>query len=155
LLVATLALEFVLNGCEYGLRTAEHRVDVQMGQHGFANLPRGNPLDLDFLEVTEILGSTSRRLASEIMRLSAVRLALEQILDFTKATETELRAKSREANHSKQPTKYIDGFAMMEEKIGNMVQTFQQLKLTAECEEKRTETQIAIVSFEPEGTVPP
>ena len=42
---------------------------------------------------------------------------------------------------------------MMEAKIANMVilQNCQQPKLTAECEEKRTETQITVVSFGPKG----
>jgi hypothetical protein len=55
-----------------------------MGQHGFQNLPRSDPLGVDFLQVTETLNTSSRRVSLEIMRLGIIRLVSKEIMGFAK-----------------------------------------------------------------------
>lgn len=118
-----------------------------MGQDGYKNLPRSDPLGVDFLQVTKDLSTASRFVIFERLRLGNIQLATREILDFAKVIEkNKLRKGMQGISDSTQTAKYTEGFEIMEERIDNMVRTCQLLTLEVECLASRSQNQTNLVS---------
>jgi hypothetical protein len=110
-------------------------LEESMGQHEYVNRPMGNPLEIDFAATTRRLSAISRVLQVERMRVDGLMLALA----FMKG-ERELLFNSRsEAREG------------LKEQVDDMISCqrnfCQNLALRAESEEKRAQSQVAVVSI--------
>jgi hypothetical protein len=87
LYLAALLAELSVNTSAERIQWAELRLnelEVMMGQHEYANVWKGKPLEIDFESATTSLNFHTQWLAVQSMRLGSVLLALDQIVFETR-----------------------------------------------------------------------
>jgi hypothetical protein len=111
------------------------------GQHEWADLVQGDPLNLDFTEATKQLNFTSRWVTMEIWRCKTNLLVLERI-----RSEIDLLLPGCEGCEDKVlDVKMKEERRMLKEMIAYHINTCDNLILRAEFEHNRCQTQIAVV----------
>ncbi|PVH75528.1 hypothetical protein DL98DRAFT_593035 [Cadophora sp. DSE1049] len=139
-----MVIELVTASNARRLQAADWRLnelEETMGQHEYINRPMGDPLAIDFIATTRTLNTTSRMLGVERMRLGANILALEMILKEIK----ELRMNISAEDCSSDWQQNGDGSKMITELVAYQMNACQNLVLRAEYQEKRVQSQIAVV----------
>jgi len=119
-----------------------NELEETTGQHEYINIPMKNPLKLDFMAATRRLNFVGRTLGVEKMRADATILTLELISKQVEELK-KLTSGSDNENKLKLPE---DSSRMVDELITCHINACQNLALRAEYEEKRTQTQLAVVS---------
>jgi hypothetical protein len=122
------------------IRSANQRLnDLERaaGQHEWADLTQGDPLNLDFASATKQLNFMSRGIGAEIWRCKSNLLVLENI-----EAENDLLLGFKSLQ---------DEGRSLKELIAYHTNTCQNLILRAEFEDKRLQTQIAVVCCSPHG----
>ncbi|KAF8856034.1 hypothetical protein BDZ45DRAFT_675834 [Acephala macrosclerotiorum] len=109
-----------------------NELEETMGQHQWINRPLGDPLKLDFISTTRTLNFTARTLGVEKMRIQGILLTLSNILLEVENLHT---LDPQEANT----------YTWMKETLAYHTNTAQNLVLRTEYEEKRVQTQLAVV----------
>lgn len=118
-----------------------NELERSAGQHEWADLIQGDPLNLDFTEATKQLNFTSRWLTMEIWRCKTNLLVLENI-----RSEIDLLLPGCEGSEDKVlHVKMKEERRMLKEMIAYHTNTCDNLILRAEFEHKRCQTQIAVV----------
>ena len=87
LLLATLIIDIAVSSCAeriWGCGRTLSSLEELTGQHGYVNVPKGDPLQIDFGMTTQQLNFVARNLAAETLRLSWVQLALTEIAGYIK-----------------------------------------------------------------------
>jgi hypothetical protein len=110
-------------------------LEQETGQHGWADLPLGDPMELDFTGTTRTLNFASRSLGSEVMRFKGNLLILEKIKG-----DLDVLA----ANDSKTSCLQESGLRL-KESIAYQINTCQNNTLRAEFQEKKVQSLIAVV----------
>jgi hypothetical protein len=149
LYLAALLAELSVNTSAERIQCAELRLnelEVMMGQHEYANVWKGKPLEIDFESATTSLNFHTQWLAVQSMRLGSVLLALDQIV-----FETREIANRGGRNVGEQDlaslTSDTDSLCMMEEFVAYLANTAKNLLLRAEYENKRIGAQIQVVRY--------
>ncbi|KUJ23863.1 uncharacterized protein LY89DRAFT_776084 [Mollisia scopiformis] len=134
-LLPVLLSEICLVSSENRVQLSDDRLnglEELMGQHEWINRPVGDPLKLDFVTTTRALNFTSRNLGVEKMRVQGQLLCLSNLLE-----EVELLHKSYPCSE--------DTYTWMKETIANHRNTAKYLLVRTDYEEKRVQTQLAVV----------
>jgi hypothetical protein len=152
LYLAALLAELSVKTSAERIQCAELRLnelEEMMGQHEYANMRKGRPLEIDFESATTSLNFHTQWLAVQSMRLGSVLLALDQMV-----FETREIAKHRDGNVGKLDlasfTSESDSLCMMEEFVAYLANTAKNLLLRAEYERKRIGAQIQVVRYFPQ-----
>ncbi|CZR56162.1 uncharacterized protein PAC_06050 [Phialocephala subalpina] len=135
LLLPVLLVDICLASSATRTQLADDRLnelEETMGQHEWINRPLGDPLKLDFVSTTRTLNFTARTLGVEKMRIQGTLLTLSNILQEVEHLQT--------LDPQEQKT-----YIWMKETIAYHTNTAQNLSLRAEYEEKRVQTQLAVV----------
>lgn len=126
------------------INAAEKRLDElerSAGQHEWADLIQGDPLNLDFTEATKQLNFTSRWLTMEIWRCQTNLLVLGNV-----KSEIDLLLPDCEGCDGKAfDVKMKEERRMLKEMIAYHTNTCDNLILRADFEHKRCQAQIAVV----------
>lgn len=113
-----------------------NELEETAGQHEYINIPVRSPLELDFMAATRRLNFVGRTLGVEKMRAEAMILSLKLM--------------QKEAFNLQRPNGTSPGLeestTLVDELITCHINAAQNLALRAEYEEKRTQTQLAVVS---------
>jgi hypothetical protein len=126
------------------IRAAEGRLndlERSAGQHEWADLIQGDPLNLDFTEATKQLNFTSRWLSMEIWRCTTNLRVLENVrseIDLLLPGCEGCDEKALDVKMTKQQT-------ILKEMIAYHTNTCDNLILLAEFQHKRCQTQISVV----------
>lgn len=145
LLMAVLSIEHVVDFCNERLEECSAnllRLEPGMGHHEFPSMPRGNPLELDFLAATRTLNSITNKVGVDIARLGSTLLALDNILAWGKDIE---QVNSTECGFPKGSSTGLEWSQVMDEKIAYLADTCRILLLGAEYLQKRAQTLIQVV----------
>ncbi|TVY43824.1 hypothetical protein LOCC1_G004859 [Lachnellula occidentalis] len=146
LLTAALLSKIVITAVANRVQAVDrilNELEETAGQHEYINIPLRNPLEMDFMTATRRLNFVGRTLGVERMRAEAMILALgvmgKDIAGFGKLISTSTSDdENGRATHE-------DATRMVGELITCHVDECQNLALRAEYEEKRTQTQLAVV----------
>ncbi|TVY85962.1 hypothetical protein LAWI1_G008179, partial [Lachnellula willkommii] len=148
LLTAALLSKIVITSTANRIH-AVHRnlneLEENAGQHEYIDTPMRNPLEMDFMAATRRLNFVGRTLGVERMRAGTMILALEFMgkeVDGLRKLISTSTANSDDGNHSKP---YEDATKRVDELISCHMNECQNLALRAEYDEKRTQTQLAVV----------
>lgn len=147
LLLALLLTEQVIDSCSERLDASDwklNELEATMGQHEYDDQPQGNPLELGFLATTRALNHISRTVGADVSRLGSILVALEKILDWGKEI-TESQIRSRDGENITTTEEVTDGFCIVNEKIGYLVDNCRALILRGEYEEKLARALIEVV----------
>jgi hypothetical protein len=147
LLLALLSTEQVINSCSERLNNSDwklNELEAKMGQHEYDDRPIGSPLELDFLATTRALNHIGREVGVDVARLSCMLVALEKILYWGKEI-MESQTTSRDEENITTTEEVVDGFCIVDEKIGYLADYCRALIPRAEYEEKRARMLIQVV----------
>jgi hypothetical protein len=147
LLLAILLTELVLDSCNERIQHSDRKLNTLeevMGQHEYANLPKGNPLKLDFIATSRQLNFVGRTVGTETMRLGSMLRSLEKIEEYTKWI-SESRNIGNEGNGSAANQMLADNDLGMMEHVAYLRNACQVSLLRAEFEAKRTPALIQVV----------
>jgi len=148
LLLAILVTELAIDSTERRIQAGDWRLnelEETVGQHEYINRPKRDPLDMDFVGTTRTLNTTSRMLGVERMRLGACLLALDLIeretmkLSINHIDSTKIREKIDKEMDD-------EGALTLIELTEYQINVCQNLVLRVEYQEKRVQSQIAVVS---------
>jgi len=135
----------IVDLCIASSATRIESVDYQLdeleettGQHEWVNRPRGDPMELDFVSVTRKLNFISGTLGGESMRVKGTLLTLEKIVEEIDLLVLSGSGDSGAGNLKGQGK-------VLKEMVAYYSNKCQNLSLRAEFEEKRVQTQIAVV----------
>jgi hypothetical protein len=149
LYLAALLAELSINTSAERIQCAELRLnelEEMMGQHEYANMRKGRPLDIEFEPATTSLNFHTKWLAVQSMRLGSVLLALDQIEFETRGITNRSGGNVRKLN-SASPISEFDSLLMMEEFVAYLGNTAKNLLLRAEYENRRIGAQIQVVRY--------
>ncbi|TVY39380.1 hypothetical protein LSUB1_G004334, partial [Lachnellula subtilissima] len=122
-----------------------NELEENAGQHEYINIPMNNPLEIDFIAATRRLNFVWRTLGVERMRAGTMILTLEvmgkEVDELRKLIPTAASA----SDDGKGSETHEDATRMVGELITCHMNECQNLALRAEYEEKRTQTQLAVV----------
>jgi hypothetical protein len=138
LALPVLLLEHSILSSSHRLEWADsllRKLEQETGQHGWADLPIGDPMELDFTGTTRTLNFVSRSLGLEFMRFKANILILDRINGGV-----DLLA----INDSKIPRLQESGLKL-KELIAYQMNACQNNTLRAEFQDKKVQSLIAIV----------
>jgi hypothetical protein len=146
MLLALLSSEQAIEYCNDRLSVSEKRLselEETMGQHEYADRPKGDPLKIKFVPTTSALNHISKRLAVDVCDLRSVIIALEKISDWKK--EIVENEEPPKMNNSSVAEEVSNSNRMVEEKIVYLTDYCRVLGFEAEFEEKRTRSLIQAV----------
>jgi len=122
------------------------KLEEEMGQHEYKNLPLGDPLDSDLMASTRRLHFSVRIISAEAMRLDSMLLTLEQLQEY----ETYIRKNGQlgkgDVEYGRQAE---EGREQMDEKIAYLNNACKSTLLRAEFEIKRAKSLRQVVSLHP------
>jgi len=140
LLLPVLAIEREIERTSRRLHGSDsdiNELEQLMGQHEYADRPRGNPLDLDFTAATRKLNYISKTTGVDALNLGYLMLTFETI---------ELWNTNKERGGEEDSKGFdIATCRKMKEKITWLKDSCRSLLLLAEYEDKRTKTLIQVV----------
>jgi hypothetical protein len=140
--------EFAIDTYVEQIETCEaevKRLEQVMGQHEWANIPIGNPLELDYIATTRRLNFLVRTFAVESMRLDGTLLTLERLAIYIK----EITMVSTECDSGINKTsqkKTHEGSNEIEEKIAYLQNACQVTVVRAAWHTKRVQALLQVVS---------
>jgi hypothetical protein len=143
--------EFAIDTYGEQIETCEveiKRLEQVMGQHEWANIPIGNPLELDYIATTRRLNFLVRTLAVESMRLDGTLLTLERLAIYTKEITAEHMG-SIECDSGTNKTSQIrtnEGSNEIDEKVAYLQNACQVTLVRATWHAKRVQALIQVVS---------
>jgi hypothetical protein len=143
LLTAALLSKIIITSIATRIQAVDqslNELEETTGQHEYINIPMRNPLELDFMAATRRLNFVGRTLGVEKMRADATILTLELM-----SKEVNELKKLTSCADDESDLKYHDPSKMVDELITCHINACQNLALRAEYEEKRTQTQLAVV----------
>ena len=140
LLVSALVVGLVMNLASEKIEFADHRINVfeeDLGQHTYVTRRIGDPLKIDFTLTTRMLNSQSTTLGINEMRLNAILLVLEKVGAYSKIF----------AGMRKEENLQVikDANLYFEEHVEYLQTMCRHLFLRNSYEQKRTQTQLAVV----------
>jgi Mg2+ and Co2+ transporter CorA len=149
LYLALLLAELSVNTSAERIQCAELRLnelEEMMGQHEYANMEKGRPLEIDFELATTRPNFQTKWLAVQSMRLGSVLLALDQIVLETREIAKRCGGNVGELDLASLASEF-DSLRMMEEFVAYLTNTAKNLLLRAEYENRRIGAQIQVVRY--------
>ncbi len=140
-LIAERAVQISRDRLEFNIACLDH-LEEAMGQHPYLTRPQGDPLSIDFVWATRVLNSTSTLLGSTTSTLEAVRMLAEEIRICH-----HIRPKPN--SHDVEGLQAYLIYERMGERCTHLVNVCRNLLLQTTCEQKRTQTQLAVVRTNP------
>jgi hypothetical protein len=147
LLLALMSTEQMIDTCIERLDTSDgklNELEATMGQHEYDHLPKGNPLELDFLATTRALNHVGRMVGADVSRLNSILIVLGKILDWGKEI-IESQIRYRDGENIATTEEVTDGFRIANEKIDYLADSCRSLIFRGEYEEKRARALIQVV----------
>jgi hypothetical protein len=119
-----------------------------MGQHEWANIPIGNPLELDYIATTRRLNFLVRTFAVESMRLDGTLLTLERLAVYTKEITAGdmVSAECDSGTNRTSQIKAHEGSNEIEEKVAYLQNACQVTVVRAAWHTKRVQALLQVVS---------
>lgn len=146
-LIAERAVQISRDRLEFNVACLDH-LEETMGQHPYLKRPQGDPLHIDFVWTTRVLNSTNTLLGLTASRLEAVRILAEEI-----RVCRHLRSKPRSRDVEASQAHIV--YERMEERCAYLANVCRNLLLQTDCEQKRTQTQLAVVRTKPYNLMKP
>ncbi len=128
-----------------------------MGQHEYEGRPKGNPMEMDFVEETTHLNYISKRVSVDEMRVGMLLVGLKSVGGWSAAPEAQDSededqyedlnsvVNGNSTTRKDKGRREIVGEKEIQEKIAHLRDCCRALLLMASYEEKRTKTLIQVV----------
>ncbi|TVY84028.1 hypothetical protein LSUE1_G001785 [Lachnellula suecica] len=144
LLTAALLSKLVIASTASRIQASDrslNELEESTGQHEYINIPMKSPLELDFMAATRRLNFVGRTLGVERMRAGSTILTLEfMAMEMYAIHDIAIFSHGGITSNG-----YEESSTLVRELINSHINACQNLALRAEYEEKRTQTQLAVV----------